>query len=457
MVDCRGFACVIVGVMVLGTAGVSRATHNTPVESEMPTIDAGAEVVHLRKNCPSTLANCFERIPHLLEWTWGIYGVISSPRHPDAQSPLTVRIGPGTFSTEEEDDDIWFCDAGTSGTTPRGHVAFMGSGRGITVLTGMASESHSIYIRDCDELSFHDLTISGLGCSDGGTAAACLGGPSGFLEKLGGVYWDGAGSSSWSNVDIVGYEHAAWIDLCDTAEGAGLHYFHGTKVQKRTNRVEAAFATQCGESWFYGGEITATNSGTGFGARSMVAVRAADDGQIQIFGSFVRALTRASDSYAFTENPQTTGTPRKTHGGLLAEDGGIIHMHGGIISSVSQNSSLNVNTFGALAVEGGFIHTPGTAYTQIPTGSGKAYRAVQQSTGSALVPFLWQSGSAPPAPNGQALNSVTGQDVFVEADCASSGCGSSGNETHMLIYNANCGSDPWFDVGVGKCRDGSSP
>jgi hypothetical protein len=132
-------------------------------------------------------------------------------------------------------------------------------------------------------------------------------------------------------------------------------------------------------------------------------------------------------------------------------------MHGGIIASVSKNSSANVNTFGAFALDGGTIHTPATAHTQAPSGSGKAYRAVQIGTGSALVPFLWQSGDSPPQPNGQALNSVTGQDVFVEGDCSSSGCQTTGNQTHMLIYNASCGTDPWFDVGLGLCRDGTAP
>ena len=52
------------------------------------------------------------------------------------------------------------------------------------------------------------------------------------------------------------------------------------------------------------------------------------------------------------------------------------------------------------------------------------------------------------------MSSEDGSDLFVERDCEAAGnCNGGGTETHLMVYDAECGASPWFDTTTGQCRN----
>ena len=92
--------------------------------------------------------------------------------------------------------------------------------------------------------------------------------------------------------------------------------------------------------------------------------------------------------------------------------GGSVHMHGGIVSVRADNMSVNQDVYGINSKGPGgpsLIHTPGTAFTLIPGGSGNASRIQQGNTiVESQSPFQWPPRDDPPV-----ISSVSGADNFI--------------------------------------------
>lgn len=401
----------IISLAVLGAASAYASPDPSP--------DPNAQIVALRLDCGpvgSEMPNCFETMESLSDlatgWIW-------NTRNPTATSPLLVDIGPGKFGP-------FHCDGG-------GFVTLRGSGREVTIIKDAALQG--VEVKNCDDLAFIDLGVHG-----------------GQI----GARWIGSGFSSWSNTDLVttgestSGVHAAWGDDCDYDPATypnverSTHYFHGSRARNTGDGhvVTSAFYTQCAENWFFGGEIFVDLQQQSQWGN---AVRITNLGELRTFGTAIRARARG-DGHAvgglygvLLESPFS---PSST----IA-----FHSHGSIINVSADAATLDQDVIGVGArTANSFAHTPGTAFVLKPGGSGTARRIEAQGGAIVQSPFLWQSGSQPPA-----IESQDGSDVFVETDCGAAGdCDGGGSETHLMIYNATaCGSaDPWFDVVTGSCR-----
>ncbi len=407
-------------VSVILVLSVSLLTLGTPALAD---VDADAAVVLLRKDCGDpALENCFESMTELSNLSTGWIWTIRSPA-PSATAPLLVEIGPGEFET-------FTCAGG-------GNVTLRGSGREQTILKGTFGAD----VDDCERLSFIDLGLHGTNY---------------------GVQWLNGGDSSWSNTDLLGlgdvtaYASSGWRDTCDPPFSKAVHYFHGSRVRVTgTGPIggSVGFHSSCSENWFFGGEILAdvavpTNFVTG--------VKVDIIGDVRTFGTTIRARASAMPNNAslvgvlvslFADPSGLPGSPAP----------GAFHAHGSIVNaSLSPESTADVSAVG-LEVVGGLAHTPGTAFVVKASGAGVATRVNVGGSGTALSPFLWQSGPKPPQSPDEstAVFSSDGKDLFVETDCDAAGdCDGGGNETHLMVYNeAECGAtDPWFDIVTGRCR-----
>lgn len=389
-------------------------------------LDPSAESIKLLINCGNE-TNCTTSTTELIDWV--------NTSRTNKNKPVAVKIGPGTFSMPTQG---FFCHQSNN-------VSYSGSGRNITVLTGGGPSSidgniHNtvLNIKDCNNLSFDNMSIEADTWSN--TAST------GSQTAIG---WDETpvGSnkrntkSNWSNIDIKAGANG-WYD------NGGLHFFYGSSIQtqsKSTQDSTAAYYSQGGETWFYGGDIvTIHNSAAPFLVITGVLM---NTGDMRIFGSSVRVIAKPN---AGPVNPSIG------FGGFLAISGGAIHMHGGILAVQARDmttdqevySVATSSSFGA----GGFIHTPGTAFTLSPGQNGIAYRIRPNGSESAESPFLWPSGKTLPE-----LQSKTGADIFVETDCDNTGnCDTPSGPTHphIMVYDLTCtsASGPWFDTTRGVCR-----
>jgi len=398
-----------------------------------------AEVVKLRQNC-SGISNCATTFSELLDWTW-------NTRQPNAINPLTIDIGPGIFPliryVNNEPFPLNLCSNG-------GHVSFKGAGQGITTIGGIGkpygqafnigTKYHSsVGIIDCNKLSFQDMTIS----SDVASG-------NGVYSVHHGVGWFGGGDSTWTNVSIEASNYA-WIDTClsNTGQVPGNHVWFGSSIKSisATNYYNIGYASTCGNSSFYGGEIFSIKEAAAVTPGTLVAVAAkGNQASINIYGSLIRSIGMPNSigMGVFSSG----NTIALGQGGIVAMDGAVVHMHGGIISVLS-NSSANSSLFGVAASNGGMVHTPDTAFGMRPAGTGSAIRVINNGA-TIHSPFMWPEDSVPPS-----ITSVTGADVFVETDCSSTGCQTTGDQPHMLIYSEACGnngSSPWFDIVTSSCR-----
>lgn len=371
--------------------------------------DPGANRIHFQISCDPTDNSCFTDANAMLDWIWDV-------RQPSQAAPLEVDIGAGVFELPFRRP---WCDGPSAPTGPgnTGYVSFSGAGRNATTLTWSAGRNPSFVIQanQCTNLTFKNLTI------DGWNGAS-------------GVEWHGDGQSIWSDVDILRGFPYGWFDT------GGLHYWFGSRVEMAGSGYKFAYRANGGETWFYGGDIVATSSDP-----SLVVAVWAVGGEVHIFGSSVRSITTSSND---TVND---GCSLSGIAPLVATNGGSIHMHGGIAASISKGTG-NVSVCGAAANLDGFIHTPDTAFRLEPSGTGIATRTSAASGGKVESPYQWPSSNTPPA-----IVSISGQDTFVESDCDNSGdCSGAGTNLHphLMIYDKSCngGTDPWFDVVTGACR-----
>ena len=380
-------------------------------------VDDDAEIILVRKDC-GTQDNCFETIASALGWTW-------NTREPSAASPLLWDVGPGTWNEQ------WSC-------TNDGFVTVRGAGREQTIL---ATDNiwGAVSVNNCEQLEFLDIGIHG---------------------SLAAVYWVGPGTSTWTDTDVIGTEGGsesiAWADeVCVGAQTErAVHYFFGSRIIQRDVTRGAYPATawygNCSDTWFYGGEIALEWSENASGFPIILDLH--KNTRFQVFGTALRGFV----------TPAATSTSGAIIGVSLsgdpAADATMFHMHGGIISLLT-NPAHSVSVIGVAASGNALAHTPGTAFN-LRAGSGAAVTARILSSGGGKVdsPFLWQAGTTPPAASGESnvLTSADGEDMFVETDCAQNGdCDGAGSQAHLMLYNpAQCGStEPWFDVVTGRCRN----
>lgn len=386
---------------------------------EAISIDNNASIVYLQKDC-GTRKNCIDSLDLLITWIW-------ETRLPDANNPLLVNIGPGTFA---RDANEWFCD-GSSVGGQRGYVSFRGAGRLETsIVPAVDNTFEPISVNTCTDLSFSELTIDG-GGADAVTA----------------ISWVGGGKSIWENVDVINARRL-WYEHCGAGSPSiGLHYWFGSRLTSRGGDVYATYFSDCGETWFYNGDILANNIKVGRSQPSnAVAVKIEHSASMQIFGSSVRAIVDENASSVIRREPIL----HIGHGAIVA-NGGTVHMHGGIVSSLSK-ASVEANVFGVKSINYGAVHIIDTAFNVKSSGGGIADRVIIDALSSVQSPFQWPNDNEPPQ-----ILSMTGADTVVETDCDSNGdC--SGNGTapfhpHLMVYDDSCGiSNPWFDMVTGQCR-----
>jgi hypothetical protein len=377
-----------------------------------PSPDSDADVIHLRIDCDengSPKTNCFESMSAVTTWLWGGGGSDRAVA-PSAGDSVIVVIGPGEFGQFE-------CPSG------EGFVTLRGSGREQTIV---ADDDVGMLITHCQDLSFIDLGVRG--------------------DRIG-VSWVGGGFSTWSDTDILvtgdtaAATTAAWGDTLDGGQApnfqCGVHYFHGSRVRAIGGgtggaSLASAFYSQCGESWFFGGEIL--NEVTDTAAQANAVRITSGFGDVRTFGTAIRTFVNG-------------GNPSSGEVVGVYVNVGRFHSHGSIINVDAQGAT-NADAIGLRVTGSGMAHTAEAAWVLTPDGSGSAVRVETATGGVAESPFLWQSGGAPPA-----ITTQHGSDLFVETDCEATDC-TGGSDPHLMIYSTSCGGGggPWFDVVRQACR-----
>jgi len=391
--------------------------------------DNNTDVVNLRDNCAGVI-NCATTFEELLNWVWGT-------RQPSVNNPLLIDIGPGTFILQKSDGGyLKLCDGGSD-------VTFKGSGVDRTIISGSGGTLNLIpfvitdaviKVKDCNNLTFQDMSIKTK------PNDVALGG-------ILGVGWIGGGNSVWNNVHIES-DYWAWVDLCSATGIPGKHKWFGSSLESLGGgAVNSVYRSDCALNLIHGSEfLTVRRPNDNDLLEFFVAVEAnTQNAQIQLYGTSVRAIYPSNGSGS-TSYKTTSIT------GLKANDGGVIHMHGGIISVRSEHPGTFFNAIGAEVNNGGIIHTLETAYGMKASGAGIIKRLVNNN-GSISSPFQWSSSNTPPL-----IESINGYDTFIEIDCDAAGdC--SGNapadsqHPHMMIYDNKCSlNGSWFDMVTNDCR-----
>lgn len=357
---------------------------------------------------------CFESLSSLNDYIWGSGGI-----WPTSSSPLTVDIGPGEFPGQ-----ISCPDEG-------GYVTFRGAGRDRTTIKKSGTWLQiAIHVVGCESLAFQDL----------GVVAESTDVHLGYA-----VYWTGGGSSSWTDVNLTG-DSTGWYDVAcggdSTDAPEGRHNFWGSTVAGG----KFGYYAECGETWFYGGEIDAFASLLGSFADKLTGVWVAHRGEVHLNGSAVRVHTSGVASGSGTAYGARVGPSGNT---LSTPSGyGEFHSHGGLVTVKTANLS-GVAAVGVLANNAGGsgdarAHTHETAF--VVSGGSSSTRLT--GSGTFESPFQWEARTTPPPAGG----AKDGQDSYVETDCDSTDC-SSGSDPHLMIYKGSCSPTPWFDTARNECRD----
>ena len=380
----RSGACI--GLMVLLGATQAQAVINND-----------ASVVQLKKDCAG-VDDCFTTMTSVTDWLW-------NTRKPTATSRVTVAMGPSDFGR-------FVCPS----ANPRnGYVTLLGSGRDATRIVPIPGEGVGIIATDCEELAFQDLSVE--------------------ASNLYALRWDGDGSSTWTNVDVTNDAADVWFEACG-AENKQLHYWFNVRL-RAPGRV---FPARCSENWFYGSELTVDPVP---GMNVYGGIAASNNAKFFLFGSVVRVRIVAG-----TPSAEFVPIGGMSLFGIIAQSGASVHMHGGIVSMLADQSNQSYDVVG-VASGGGTVHTPGTAFNISAAGTGTAIRAGGTGVQS---PFQWPAGTTPPA-----ITSIAGSDTFVETDCDASGnCDTAlvaEQRPHMMIYADQCtAAGPWYDMATNKCR-----
>jgi len=253
----------------------------------------------------------------------------------------------------------------------------------------------------------------------------------------------GHGDSQWQGVDMIADNEGApvcqssafgWYDF---NSANSLHFFWDTRLEARFSGGFTAQAFQGnGESWIYASDIlfrqqTAVSTGSG-----LSAVLSGGEKGVRIFGSTVRARV---------EDPGFVGTIS----GLKAQQGGVIHMHGGIVN-VDTSEATAAAIFAIFTFLGNsFVHTPGTAFVLNGAPGATVYRILNFGKG-VQSPFLWPASTHAPTTDGTATGnpiiSQDGSDLFVKTNE-----GPGQDESHLFVYDSSCTTNRWRSVTTGSC------
>lgn len=376
-------------------------------------VDPDAEIIELRTSCTvggNAIDDCFTTMSTVLSW-------ISDTRQPTKSTPLLVRIGPGSF--------------GPYSCTNSGWISLQGAGREHTIVG--AGATHGATVANCQDLGFSDLTVRG--------------------DEIG-VTFNGNSSSTWNNADLIGGKTSgesaqpvyAWLD----GFGSQLHYLFGTRlIAEASHKRVAAASSGFAEVWFYGGDVVVRGTpNTPAEVEAYAAATLVYQADWRFFGTTIRAVL--GDATHMKVVLPISGIP-SGFGGIFAVGGAKVHLHGSIVSVDASGADplTNYDALGIGSFNAGMVHTPGTAFVVKAAGSGQVVRVTGQNVQS---PFLWQAGTEPPVAG---LDSLVGQDLYVETDCNATSCsiGSNRTDPHLMIYKPDCTNSPWFDVVRGVCRD----
>ena len=420
-------------------------------------MDSDARVVYLREDCSPggvQIENCKETMAELL--TSGSGGWLWATRQPGPDDRLVIDIGPGTFAN--------FACRG-SATAPRGWVTLRGAGRERTSIVSTILFQSPVDVRDCDGLAFESLTILNEG-----------------TPSIDTVFWRGSGTAIWSDVDIIsrdvtGTASHAWYDEANSTSFTvcnepSVHYFFDSNL-RAFGAAESVYAWggNCSDAWFFGGElrthldeITSLDPGKdGCEANNIYSAH-----QVHAFGTefhLIVDVSRSSPNRCFpigSENPNFTNNasliPNVWLFGYSDDQKPQMHVHGGLISSVSTASNVDI---GGVVIDGAgtdnFLHTPDTAHHIEAHALKTAYRSlttVPDGEWRLESPHHWGVKDDTPPGN---VRTVDGSDAYVESDCDVYGtCDAvlpADRRSHLLLYDATrCPSDIWFNVSTAQCR-----
>ena len=280
-------------------------------------------------------------------------------------------------------------------------------------------------VESCDSLGLQDMALVAGTAEDPGYS----------------VFWYGSGSSTWTDVDIVG-SYAGWLRLQlwrrRIRPPVGRPLLLGVQHDRR--RL-CGFSSGCGESWYYGGEIRVDPAlAGGFATPDRGAVDVSNRSDVRVFGAAVRASTA-----------NVSGGSGRLRGVMVGSGGGCgeFHMHGGAISVKQREPARGERHRNirhdqrtgerararARTLDAAFAVKGGSTSTRL---SGTETSSRRQ---------LWEARTDPPAAGG----AKDGQDIYVETDCDASGC-SGASDPHLMIYKASCTPTPWFDSARNACR-----
>lgn len=481
------------------------------VEYNFENIAPDASVVYVKQDCdtqPGEIDNCFESMRKLSDerdgWIWRV-------RNPSAAAPLVVKIGPGSFGTFTCPARRWqddyrsqiFANAGLFETQdleawaaaePAGHVSLQGSGRGISILedfpTNPTNEegeaegqlSSGFFAHDCVEIAVSDLTVRG---------------------SRYGAAWAGGGSSTWTDVDMDLYPdrgsvNSAWFGQCDSQTNQAdtwdgcvdpippyvngrdrpVHFYHGVRVRGfggLSGQFGAAFVEDCGENWFYGGEISFHIQSpimTGLFLNAGILLREHSNHASGDFRGFGTKISVIADVPPLARS-RLVGVRVEEADSTHDDDGNPdkrsqFHLHGGLLEVKNRSGSNNrvvgieVDQIDPTAPAGqgaAFAHTVESAFDLATTGDGPIIRLSQTRGGIVLAPFMWPPRTQPPQSATYPLFSIDGQDLYVETDCDPTGdCDAGGNQSQLMVFDDSCGDGtlesggPWRSASTGHCR-----
>jgi hypothetical protein len=345
-------------------------------------------LVYLRTNCTGADARCFTHPNTLFTW-------MECERRPDADLPLLVDIGPGTF---EVGTNVAGGQIQCNSVTFPGHTRFRGRGaeclEGCEVSaecpTGCAEGSLSptkfvnginataaLWVWGCEALEFHDMTFEG--------------------PKYGVVWYPDpntrtSGSSLWVRTEIKALGDSnesalAWREealVCPVDANPpftpGKHTFYGSRVWARDIGAEGvAYVAQCDENVFYGGEIIAEGTAQSVSTSILVAVETSGQGSLETYGT--RVMADSNGSSAVFDSDFTDGVTAVTVGRELvplddeARGGGAFEAYGGEIVASAQGTAggnavgIEVGPSGATGSVG-IVETPGASFRVDPGASG---------------------------------------------------------------------------------------
>lgn len=366
--------------------------------SAFATIDPSASVVLVRTSCTvngTQLNDCFENLWSLTSW-------LSTTRHPNADSPLKVEIGAGTFGPDVANEQLGnfiACDAASNYT---GHISFEGAGITQTIITGVGGNTTApLNVNSCTELSFSHLKITS--------------------TFYGAVRWNGGGVSHWNDVQLIGIGRTWYEPHCGASPGT--HYWTSSLLTGTLAGVALTYEASCDESFFFGSQISvaipSTYSGSLLPGGAVVAHNA---GIIHLYGSHLAAYIDGGDSQS--SNAITAAN---------ASSGGMIHMHG---TGIDVSSQTGKNITALTAASGGMIHANSSAFMLASTGT---VTRISNNGGTVMAPYLWQEAASPPN-----VISANGSDQVVITS-------TSDGHPHLLIYDNTC-SSTWYDANLNACH-----